>query len=80
MRRPYYPPPGGVRREDLIRRLIFRGVNVQGPAILKVMWNDMDTIVQPLTDPVPEEIVISIARRFVLPVEVLYVDHLDEGE
>lgn len=78
MLRPYFPPPGGVPREDLIRRLIFRGVKVEGPAIIKLMSTDMGVLVQPLTDPVPEEIVRSIARTFVLPVELLYVDHIDD--
>jgi hypothetical protein len=79
MKRPYTPPPDGVRRDDLIRRLIFRGVNVEGPAIIKLISNEMNVIVQPLTDPVAPEVVRSIARAFLLSLEHLYEDRL-EGE
>jgi hypothetical protein len=57
-----------------------RGVRVEGPALIKLLSNDMAVLVQPMTDPVPEEVVVAIARTFMLPVECLYVDVLDEGE
>jgi hypothetical protein len=78
---PYFPPPGGVRRRELLRRLVINRVSVEGPHVFVLLSNDIDSFFQPLPDdPVPEEVVKTIARRLCLPVEALYVDHLDEDE
>jgi hypothetical protein len=71
---PFMPPPGGVRRDVLIRRLIFRGVRVEGPAVMKLMSNDDEAVVQHLTDPVPHEVVRAISDRFLVRLKHLYTD------
>lgn len=76
MFRPFVPPAGGVGRDDLIRRLIFLDVKVEGPAVLKLLSTDLELVVQPLTDPVPHEVLRSIHDRFFpgQSIRILYQD------
>jgi hypothetical protein len=71
---------GSLPRAVLVKRLVSRGVTVQGPEQYRILSTAENILAQPLKDPVPRDVVRTIARAFNLPIEALYFDTIEGDE